>query len=153
APLRSWIRRRSQLAIALLVARAAAAGAIPTVSHVPTPRFEVKFSAAAHAAPITGRLVLFFAKAAQPEPRLLLSPRGPALLAVDLDQVKPGQTVVVDNSALGYPGTLADLPAGDYFVQAVINVYEEVHRADGKTLWLHMNDGTIEIFSAAAGNV
>jgi hypothetical protein len=35
----------------------------------------------------------------------------------------------------------------------VINVYEEVHRADGHTLWLHMNDGRQETFAIAAGNL
>jgi len=44
-----------------------------------TPRFEISFSRAAHAGPITGRLVLFLSKTNQAEPRLLLQPRGPAI--------------------------------------------------------------------------
>jgi hypothetical protein len=118
-----------------------------------TPRFDVRFTPAAHAGPITGRLVLLFARGAQPEPRLLLSPRGPALLAIDIDQLRPGQSAVVDNAALGYPGSLADLPAGDYYVQAVINIYEQVHRSDGKSIWVHINDGRVEFFNNAVGNV
>src|SRR5262249_29844909 len=95
------------------------------VAHSVTPRFEISFSGAAHAAPITGRLVLFLTKSAQPEPRMLLSPRGAAMFAIDLDQLRPGQTAVIDNTSLGFPTSLAELPAGDYYAQAVINVYEQ----------------------------
>ena len=59
---------------------------------------------------------------------------------------RPGRRRRSTQVALGYPTSLADLPPGDYFAQAVINVYEQVHRADGKTIWVHMNDGTIEFF-------
>jgi hypothetical protein len=124
-----------------------------TPARAVTPRFEITFSAAAHATPITGRLVLFLARNAQPEPRMLLSPRGPALFAIDIDQLKPGQTAIIDNTSLGFPGALADVAPGDYYAQAVINVYELAHRSDGKNIWVHLNDGTIDIFSVAPGNV
>ncbi len=121
--------------------------------HAATPRFEISFAAGAHAAPITGRLVLVLAKTAQPEPRYTISPRGPALFAVDLDQLRPGSPAIIDDKSLGYPHALNELPPGDYYAQAVLNIYEQVHRADGNTVWLHMNDGRIEFFSIAPGNL
>jgi len=84
---------------------------------------------------------------------MLVSPSGPAIFGVDLDQLRAGQPAIVDERSLGYPVRLSELPAGDYYVQAVVNVYEQIHRADGKTIWLHMNDGTIETFQIAAGNL
>src|SRR5947208_1643515 len=131
--------------VPLLLALAAAlpADAAPSRPR-PAPkatRFEVTFNAAAHAPPVTGRLILILSKTAQPEPRMLVSPNGPAVFGVDLDQLRPAQTAVVDNAAIGYPLALADLPAGDYYAQAVIDVYTQVHRADGHTIWVHMNDG------------
>jgi len=117
------------------------------------PRFEVTYDRAANAGPITGRLVLFLSKTAQPEPRMALGLRGPAIFGADLDRLSAGQVVVVDSSTLGYPTKLSAIPPGDYFAQAVINVYEQVHRSDGKTIWVHMNDGTIEFFNTAAGNL
>src|SRR5205085_3441307 len=81
-------------------------------------RFEVSFTAAAHAAPITGRLIVVISKNPQPEPRMLVSPQGPAVFGVDLDHLRPGQSAIVDNGAVGYPMSLAELPAGDYYVQA-----------------------------------
>jgi len=121
--------------------------------HLAPPRFEVSFTAAAHAAPITGRLIVVISKNPQPEPRMLVSPQGPAVFGVDLDQLRPGQSAIVDNGSVGYPMSLAELPAGDYYVQAVIDVYTQVHRADGHTIWVHMNDGHIETFQIAAGNL
>ena len=139
---------RFVVAVACLVAattRSASAAAVP--------RFEITIASSAHSGPLTGRLVLAIARTAQPEPRLAISPRGPALFAIDLEQLAPNATAVIDDKSLGHPTSLADLPPGDYFAQAVINVYEQVHRSDGKTIWLHMNDGTIEFFSNAAGNL
>ena len=75
------------------------------------------------------------------------------MFAVDVSQLEPDTPAIIDANALGYPGSLADLPPGDYFAQAIVNVYEQVHRADGKTVWLHMNDGRIEVFNNAAGNL
>jgi hypothetical protein len=75
------------------------------------------------------------------------------MFAIDIDALAPGKTATIDASATSYPMTLDALPPGEYFAQAVINVYEQVHRADGKTLWLPMNDGNIEFFSNAANNL
>lgn len=138
----------------------AAGAASPTLARPSPPsgrrapaRCEVTVSAAAHAGPLTGRLVLIVAKSDKPEPRLALSPQGPAVFGVDLDQLEAGQPAVVDGRVIGYPAQLTDLAPGDYYVQAVINVYDQVKRSDGHAIWVHMNDGTIEPFNIAAGNL
>jgi hypothetical protein len=128
------------------------AAAVSDASASP-PKFQVTFSSAAHAGPLTGRLILAISKSAQPEPRFAISPRGPLIFGVDLEQVSPNQPVVIDDRAIGYPMSLAQLPPGDYYAQAIINVYEQVHRSDGKTIWVHMNDGRVEFFSIAPGNL
>ncbi|HEX3866546.1 MAG TPA: hypothetical protein VHV78_07315 [Gemmatimonadaceae bacterium] len=115
--------------------------------------FEITFPASAHAGPITGRLVLAIAKTAQPEPRLAISPRGAAIFGIDIDQLAPNRPAVIDESTLGYPAQLSALAPGDYFAQAAISIYEHVHRSDGKSMWLPMNDGNIEFFSNAAHNL
>src|ERR1041385_4831648 len=117
------------------------------------PRFEVTVPASAHPGPLTGRLVLVLSRRAEPEPRLTISPSGPAIFGVDLEQLAPGRPAVIDGSSLGFPGPLAELAPGDYFAQAVINVYEEARRADGHRIWVHLNDGSQEPFQVAAGNL
>jgi hypothetical protein len=136
-------RRFVIVPFALLVASAPA-------SIAQSPRFEVSVSSAVASQPVTGRLVLLISKAAQPEPRLALSLRGPVAVGLDIEQVRPDQPVIVDDAAIAYPVKLSAIPPGDYFVQAVVNVYDQVRRADGKTVWLPMNDGTIECSAAAA---
>lgn len=116
-------------------------------------RFEVTVTAAVHPAPITGRLIVAVSKTEQPEPRHAISPQGPAIFGVDLDAVRPGQTIVVDDRATAYPMRLSELPPGEYFVQALVVPYERVRRADGHTIWVRLNDGTVEPFNRAAGNL
>jgi hypothetical protein len=119
------------------------------------PTFEVTVDPATRSTALTGRLVVVVSKLAEPEPRMLIAPQGAAMFAIDLDQLRAGQPAVVDaKSSLGYPVPLAALPPGDYYVQAIVNVYEPVKRAaDGKTIWVHINDGTQEVMQIAAGNV
>src|SRR5262245_40337103 len=113
------------LALAL-ASGVASAAAQPTKA----PRFEITVSPAIRSAPVTGRLVLVVSKTAEPEPRLAVAPQGPAIFGVDLTQLRVGQAAVVDTTSLGYPMQLSALPASDYYVQPVINVYEQVHRSD-----------------------
>jgi hypothetical protein len=94
--------------------------------------------------PLNGHLVLVFAKNDKDEPRFqlaedYLSAQG---LGVDVEGLAPGQPIVMDGKTFGYPRrSLADLDAGDYFVQAVFNVYEQFHLASGKTVWLPPDKG------------
>jgi hypothetical protein len=133
----------------MLIALAAPIGSAAAQS----PRFEVTIPASAHAGPVTGRLVVVVATRAEPEPRYAISPSGPAMFAVDLDHLPAGKPAIIDESALGFPDRLASLPPGEYFVQAVVNVYEEVRRSDEHRIWVHLNDGSQEPFQVAAGNL
>ena len=135
--------RAALLALALVTPRAATA--LPR-------RFEIMIAPSASTQPVTGRLVLIVAKRDQPEPRLTVGPSGPALFAIDLNQLRAGQSVILDERALGYPYPLRDLPDSTYFVQAVVNVYHEVRRPNAPVVWLPINDGRQETFNVAAGN-
>ena len=94
--------------------------------------------------PLTGHLILIFAKTDTPEPRMQINEqyRSAQGFGVDVSDLAPGQPIVVDAQTFGYPRrSLADLDAGDYFVQAVFNVYELFHLADGRNLWLPPDKG------------
>ena len=116
-------------------------------------KFEISYSGTAHSGPITGRVVLVLAPKSDPEPRLTVSPNGPAFFGVDIEHLEPGQTATIDAASDGFPEPLAKLPEGDYFAQAVIDIYTEAHRSDGHTIWVHLNDGLQETFNIAAGNL
>jgi hypothetical protein len=105
--------------------------------------------------PLTGHLVLVFAKDAKTEPRNQLSEDYESAqgFGVDVANLAPGAPIVVDAKTFGYPRrSLADLDAGDYSVQAVFNVYEPFHLASGKTVWLPPDKGEGQHWNEKPGN-
>jgi S-formylglutathione hydrolase FrmB len=122
-----------------------------------TPRFEVSFASSAHAQPMTGRVYVVLSKTDKPEPRFQAGAWRASetpFFGVDVDQLKPGQVVVIDSSAVGYPlKTLKDVPSGEYFVQAMANVYTQFHRSDGHTIWAHMDQWEGQKFDRSPGNL
>jgi hypothetical protein len=48
---------------------------------------------------------------------------------------------------------LREVPAGDYYAQALVNVYTEFHRADGHTIWAHMDQWEGQQFNRSPGNL
>ena len=117
-------------------------------------RFEISFPASVHDEPLTGRMFLAFAREAEAEPRLQVGRYGVPFFGVDFEDLKPGEAVVIDASTLGYPfESLADLPPGDYYVQAVLNKYTKFERADGHTVWMHMDQWEGQNWRRSPGNL
>ena len=82
------------------------------------------------------------------------TPRTQMVFGMTVDGLKPGDAAVVDASATGYPvRSLKDVPARDYTVQAVLNVYETFHRADGKAVKLAPDRGEGQHWNIAPGNL
>jgi hypothetical protein len=105
--------------------------------------------------PLHGHLVLVFAKGDNPEPRSQLkedyqSSQG---FGIDVDNLTPGKPIIVDAGTFGYPRrSLTDLDPGDYYVQAVFNIYELFHLADGRNLWLPPDKGEGQHWERKPGN-
>lgn len=111
--------------------------ALPGVAASGGARFEVSIPRSVVPEAVTGRLIISVSTRETPEPRQAIGLTGPAIFGIDIEQLPAGQLATVDESAVGYPmNGLRDLPAGDYFVQAVLIRYSQVHRSDGHTLWV-----------------
>lgn len=73
--------------------------------------------------PLNGHLILVIAKNDKSEPRMqlsedYLSAQG---FGVDVEDLAPGNPIVVDAKTFGYPRrSLTDLDPGDYYIQAVL---------------------------------
>ncbi len=84
--------------------------------------------------PKDGRLFVVLSRTNNPEPGFQLGRSGinaPQTWARDLKQPTPGSTVTLDQSAFGFPLTnMLDLPAGDYFIQAVFDSNADLRSAD-----------------------
>jgi hypothetical protein len=119
-------------------------------------KFEVSFPASLHAQPITGRVFVAITRDKDKEPRLQVGSWGdtPPLFGADVNQLQPGEAVVIDANTLGYPvQSLREIPAGDYYVQAVLNIYTEFHRSDGHVIWAHMDQWEGQHFNRSPGNL
>src|SRR5690349_15428823 len=105
-------------------------------------RFEISYPADVASGPITGRVFVTISKNNRVEPRLQAGSYGGSVpfYGVDVDGLKPAVPAVIDNSTLGFPiDNLSHLRAGEYYIQAVFNVYTQVHRKDGHVIWVHMD--------------
>ncbi len=118
-------------------------------------RVEVRYDASLKG-PRTGRVFLIFARNATREPRLVAGSYGGTapLFGADVSDWKPGDAAVIGLDTLGYPyASLRDLPAGEYTVQALLNVYTKVTRADNRTLWVHWDQWEGQHWNISPGNL
>jgi hypothetical protein len=95
--------------------------AAPATPAVPAGAFKITFDASLQAEPYTGRVYITLNRDLAREPRQVMSnwfAKNP-VLSLDVRDVPPGGSVTVDNSALAYPKSLAELGAGEYAAQAV----------------------------------
>jgi hypothetical protein len=118
--------------------------------------FSVSFTKAQSDQPIDGRLLLLLSTDPAGEPRMQIndSPQTQMIFGMDIDAMRPGQPVAIEDSAFGYPVRyLHDVPPGEYNVQVVLHRYETFHRADGHTVKLPMDRGEGQHWNLAPGNL
>ncbi len=120
----------------------------------PPLRVQISFPASAHPKPITGRVYVMISRTADREPRLQIGRTGVPFFGRDVEQLKPGQVATIDDTDLGSPvDSLRDIPAGDYYVQAFVNVYSEFRRADGHVLSMHDDQWEGQQWVRSPGNL
>jgi Putative esterase len=137
--MRVWSAGRSRIvaAFAILLFGSGLAADASARAGDPRLRFEVSLQPGVVDGPVTGRAVVAVSKEGEREPRLLVGINGPALFGVDVEQLSGKRTATIDAGADAFPmESLRELPAGEYYVQAYLIRYDEVHRADGRTLWV-----------------
>jgi hypothetical protein len=148
-PLRSIV-------ITLVVVASALATSSAQTSSASRLRFEISFPAASSAKPLDGRMLLLISNNNAREPRLQISedPTTQQVFGIDVDGLKPGQSATVDANAFGYPvRSISELKPGEYWVQALLHVYETFKRKDGHTVKLPMDRGEGQQWSRAPGNL
>lgn len=134
-------------------ALAISATAQPSASQL---RFEISFPATSSVKPLDGRMLLLISNNNTREPRLQISedPTTQQVFGIDVDGLKPGQTATVDAGAFGYPvRSISQLKPGEYWVQALLHIYETFKRKDGHTVKLPMDRGEGQQWSSAPGNL
>lgn len=157
---------RLVLAVALLAGMAAFLGpgsSAMAVATVPVDQaketalqIRVRFGPELGKSPLDGRVLVMLSRDPAEEPRLQIndSPKTQQIFGIDVEGLGPGQDAVIGATTLGYPvASLAQVPAGNYWVQAVLHKYETFHRADGHTVKLPMDRGEGQQWNKAPGNL
>ena len=61
--------------------------------------------------------------------------------------------MIIDNDVLGFPfHSLKDIPAGEYYIQAIINRYKDFNLSNGKTVSLPPEMGEGQKWNRKPGN-
>ena len=118
--------------------------------------FEITLSAETTKQPLDGRLLLMLSKNSAGEPRFQISDdQGTQqLFGMDVNDWKPGSTIRVGLSAVGYPiETINKIKSGQYTVQALLHIYETFKRKDGHVVKLPMDRGEGQHWNIAPGNI
>jgi hypothetical protein len=102
-----------------------------------------------------GRLLLLLSKDDKEEPRFQMGDglNTQLIFGVDVEGMKPGDKIVIDDGAFGFPIRNVDnIPAGDYFVQGLINRYETFKLKTGHTVKLPPDKGEGQQWNRKPGN-
>ena len=123
---------------------------------LPAQTFTISFPSARSAKPLDGRLLLLLSNNPGVEPRMEIddTPKSQLVFGTTVDGWKPGTPLSITDEATGYPiAKLSQVPPGDYTVQAVLNVYQTFHRADGTVVKLPPDMGEGQHWNIKPGNL
>lgn len=118
--------------------------------------FALSFTPEAANENLDGRLLLIISKNDDEEPRFQVRPGVNAvqMFGMNVEDMDPGENIVLDESVFGYPhDSLADVPPGEYFVQAVLHKYDTFTLGNGKTVKLPMDQGEGQQWEKSPGNL
>lgn len=119
-------------------------------------RVEVTYPAGRSTTPLDGRLLLLLSTDSTAEPRFQISdgPETQLVFGVDVDGWRAGEVRAITAAEDGYPlASLAEVPAGTYRVQALLNRYETFRLADGRVLKLPPDRGEGQQWARKPGNL
>jgi hypothetical protein len=124
----------------------------------PANTFAVSFPAERSREPLDGRIILLLSRDFDREPRTHVAPNeplaSPYLFGLNVDRLASGVEAVVDDRAFGWPAMrLSSVPKGRYFVQAVLNRYEEFHLENGHVVKLPPDRGEGQQWWHKPGNL
>ena len=118
-------------------------------------KFSVSFTKEMSDQAQDGRLLLLLSANDKAEPRFQINDglETQLVFGVDVDAMKPGQDIIIDESAFGFPiQSLKSIPSGTYFVQALINRYETFNLKTGHTVKLPPDQGEGQQWNSKPGN-
>ncbi|WP_414901578.1 alpha/beta hydrolase-fold protein [Sphingomonas flavalba] len=145
--MRGWTTvRRGLLASALVMA------AMPAAAE----NFRVELAGKGLERSYDGRVILILTPDGKTEPRFQVNPtfKGAQIFGVNVDGLKPGQATTIAPGVFGFPAKdVGQVPAGTYYVQAVLHKYDTYNLSNGKTVKLPAARGAGQNWRMEPGNV
>lgn len=102
-----------------------------------------------------GRLFLMLSNNDKDEPRFQISDglETQLIFGIDVENMAPGQEINIGPEAFGFPiNKLQDVPAGEYYIQALLNRYETYNLSTGHTVKLPPDRGEGQKWNEKPGN-
>ena len=119
--------------------------------------FEIDIRPSLHTESFDGRLLVFLSPdSSDIEPRFQARPGIKAIqvTGINVEDWDPETTREINGNAFGYPHqSLADLPPGEYYIQAMLHKYETFNLSTGHTVKLPMDRGEGQQWRQAPGNL
>ncbi len=145
------------VAAASLAAGTASIGSLASILPVTAqagPRLEITIAPDARAESTTGMVYVAFGRDNKRTPIQQASPTGAPLFSVAISDLRSGTPIAITAADRGHPvASLRDIPAGEYWVQPFVNVHTRFARADGKVVWLHMDQWEGQDWKRSPGNL
>jgi hypothetical protein len=105
---------------------------------------------------LDGRMLLMISADSTAEPRFQINDNENTQLiyGINVENLNSAEKAFIDASVFGYPlKSIAEIPAGYYWVQGLLNKYETFHLADGRVLSLPPDKGEGQQWNRKPGNL
>ncbi len=119
-------------------------------------RFAFSFVASESSETLDGRMLLMISADSAAEPRFQINDNENTQLiyGINVEKIKPGEKVFIDDSVFGYPlKSIREIPAGYYWIQGLLNIYETFNLSDGRVLSLPPDKGEGQQWNKKPGNL
>jgi len=118
-------------------------------------KFAVSFLEEVHSGPITGRVYVMISRNNKRDPRFQVRrASGIPFWGENVERLKPGESGIINENSFGFPlRSIRQIPPGEYYLQAFINIYTEFKRSDGHTLWMHQDQWEGQKWLRSPGNL
>ena len=116
----------------------------------------VSFSESVSDTPLDGRLLLLLSTNNEREPRFQINAglQTQLIFGMDVEGMTAGKNESFTEEIFGFPyPSLAEIPPGDYYVQALLHTYETFELSTGHTVKLPMDNGEGQQWNRSPGNL
>ncbi|MEM7548492.1 MAG: hypothetical protein AAF363_02385 [Bacteroidota bacterium] len=117
--------------------------------------FSFSFDASLLEEPVDGRLLLLLSTDNSAEPRFQINdgPNTQLVFGQNIEGMEADQSIVFNSDQFGYPiKSISQLEPGEYWIQAVLHVYETFNLSTGHTVKLPMDNGEGQQWNRSPGN-